>query len=34
MVPNHARAALGRRADTLVREVPWVYSNPIFVGMK
>ncbi|HJL02668.1 MAG TPA: hypothetical protein RMH85_29485 [Polyangiaceae bacterium LLY-WYZ-15_(1-7)] len=32
MVPEHARAFLGRRADGLVREVVWVYSNPIFVA--
>ena len=33
IVPEHARAALGRRADSLIREVPWVYANPIFVRM-
>lgn len=33
MVPEHARPALGTRADTLIRELVWVYSNPIFVGM-
>lgn len=33
MVPEHARAALGARADALIREVVWVYANPIFVGM-
>jgi hypothetical protein len=33
MIPEHARPALGERADALIREVPWVYSNPIFVGM-
>ncbi|MCB9595229.1 MAG: hypothetical protein H6719_21100 [Sandaracinaceae bacterium] len=31
MLPEHARPALGNRADVLVREVTWVYSNPIFV---
>jgi hypothetical protein len=31
MIPEHARPALGRRADSLIREIPWVYSNPIFV---
>ncbi|MBX7192279.1 MAG: hypothetical protein K1X94_09485 [Sandaracinaceae bacterium] len=31
MVPEHARPYLGRFADELVREVPWVYSNPIDV---
>ncbi len=31
MIPEHARPALGARADRLVREITWVYSNPIFV---
>lgn len=31
MIPEHARPALGARGAPLVREVPWVYSNPIFV---
>ena len=31
MVPEHTRPFLGRRADALIREVVWVYSNPIFV---
>ena len=31
MVPEHARPYLGRFADELVREVVWVYSNPIHV---
>lgn len=31
MLPEHARPALGTRADLLIREIPWVYSNPIFV---
>ncbi len=31
MVPEHARPALGVKADSLIREVVWVYSNPIFV---
>ncbi len=33
MIPEHARPALGTRADALIRELVWVYSNPIFVGM-
>lgn len=32
MVPEHARPALGRRADALIRSVPWVYSGAIFVA--
>jgi hypothetical protein len=32
MIPEHARPALGVKADALIREVVWVYSNPIFVG--
>ncbi|MBX3272779.1 MAG: hypothetical protein KF729_21130 [Sandaracinaceae bacterium] len=32
MSPEHARAALGSRAERLLREVPWVYSNAIFVA--
>lgn len=32
IVPEHARAHLGRLADTLVKEYAWVYSNPVFVG--
>jgi len=31
MVPNHARPSLGSRADSLIREITWVWSNPIFV---
>jgi len=31
MVPEHARPHLGRLADSLVREVVWVYSNTIYV---
>lgn len=31
MVPEHARPYLGRWADELVREVVWIYSNPVFV---
>jgi hypothetical protein len=31
MIPEHARPALGARHEYLVREVVWVYSNPIFV---
>ena len=31
LVPEHARPYLGRSADELVREVPWVYANPIYV---
>jgi hypothetical protein len=30
MLPVHARPYLGRRADALVREVPWIYANPIY----
>jgi hypothetical protein len=32
MIPEHAREALGARANALIREYVWVYSNPIFVG--
>jgi len=32
MIPEHTRPELGTRADRLIREVAWVYSNPIFVG--
>ncbi|HJL15845.1 MAG TPA: hypothetical protein RMH99_09325 [Sandaracinaceae bacterium LLY-WYZ-13_1] len=31
MVPEHARPFLGSRADRLVREVVWVYANPVHV---
>ncbi|HHH29483.1 MAG TPA: hypothetical protein ENK57_14210 [Polyangiaceae bacterium] len=31
MVPEHTRPMLGQRADALIHEVVWVYSNPIFV---
>jgi hypothetical protein len=31
LVPEHARPFLGGLADSLVREVPWIYSNAIFV---
>ncbi|MFK7987410.1 MAG: hypothetical protein AB8I08_15420 [Sandaracinaceae bacterium] len=31
MTPEHARPYLSRRAEGLVREVVWVYSNPIFI---
>lgn len=31
MLPEHARPFLGSLADDLVREVPWIYSNAIFV---
>ncbi|MBN8609881.1 MAG: hypothetical protein J0L92_04825 [Deltaproteobacteria bacterium] len=31
IVPEHARPYLARSADELVREVPWVYANPIYV---
>jgi hypothetical protein len=31
MVPEHARPYVARFADDLVREVVWVYSNPIYV---
>jgi len=31
MMPEHTRPMLGSRAESLMREVTWVYSNPIFV---
>jgi hypothetical protein len=31
MTPHHAEPYLGRFVADLVREVPWVYSNPIYV---
>jgi len=31
IVPHHAEPQLGRFAAELIREVPWVYSNPIYV---
>lgn len=31
MVPEHTRPFLGTRADRLVREIVWVYSNPIYI---
>jgi hypothetical protein len=31
LTPEHARPFLGSLADSLVREVPWIYSNAIFV---
>ena len=31
MVPEHTRPYLDRIADDLIREVVWVYSNPIYV---
>lgn len=31
MIPEHMRPELGNRADRLIHEVVWVYSNPIFV---
>jgi hypothetical protein len=31
LTPEHARPYLGSLADSLVREVPWIYSNAIFV---
>lgn len=31
IVPEHARPALGAKADSLIRELPWVYANPIFI---
>ena len=33
MVPHHLRPWLGTRAEEYIREVVWVYSNPIFVGV-
>lgn len=33
MVPHHLRAWLGEKADEYIRDVVWVYSNPIFVGV-
>jgi hypothetical protein len=34
MIPEHARQYVRLRADELIHEVPWVYSNPIFIGME
>lgn len=31
MTPDHTRPYLGGRAERLLREVVWVYANPIFV---
>lgn len=31
MTPEHARPYLGSFADELIREVVWIYSNPIYV---
>jgi hypothetical protein len=31
MVPEHTRPYLGRIATQLIHDVPWVYSNPIYV---
>jgi hypothetical protein len=31
MVPHHARPFLAAEADALIREVPWIYSNPVYV---
>jgi hypothetical protein len=31
IVPEHARPYLGREADSMIRDVPWVYANPIHV---
>lgn len=31
IVPEHARPYLGTSADALIHEVPWVYTNPIYV---
>jgi hypothetical protein len=33
MMPNHVVPFVAMRADRLVREVTWVYSNPIFVDL-
>ncbi|TVR03499.1 MAG: hypothetical protein EA398_04785 [Deltaproteobacteria bacterium] len=33
MVPHHLRGWLGSKADEYIRDVVWVYSNPIFVGV-
>jgi hypothetical protein len=31
IVPEHTRPYLGREADSMIRDVPWVYSSPIHV---
>jgi len=31
IVPEHTRPYLNRLADGLIRELPWAYSNPIYV---
>ena len=31
MIPEHTRPYLGAYADMLIHEVPWVYTNPIYV---
>lgn len=31
IVPEHTRPYLNRLADDLIRELPWAYSNPIYV---
>lgn len=33
MMPNHVAPFVAMRADRLVREVTWIYSNPIFVDL-
>ncbi len=33
MTPEHVRPFVASRADRLVREVTWIYSNPIFVDL-
>jgi hypothetical protein len=32
IVPEHARAHLGRLGDALVKDYVWVYANPVYVG--
>ena len=32
MTPEHARPFLGSRAERLIREIVWVYSNAVFVS--
>ncbi len=33
MTPEHLRPWLGPEADRYVMDYPWIYSNPIYVGM-
>jgi hypothetical protein len=34
MVPEHLRPWLGPEADKYIKELVWIYSNPIYVGME